>query len=78
MPKQHPIMPHVTYFIERVKETMGENGPKNGSKAAVQAFLSGMPETISSLGRAAQKQCWPFGDVAFSEIRRFLEELSNL
>jgi hypothetical protein len=57
---------------------MGENDPRNGSKATVQAFLSGMPETISSLGRAAQKRYWPFSDVAFSEIRRFLEGLSDL
>ena len=37
---------------------------KDESKATVQAFLSGMPETIASLGRAAQKHYWPFDDGA--------------
>ena len=75
--KQHAIMPHVTYFMEQVKATMGKKAPKNESKATVQAFLSGMPETISSLGIAAKMHYWPFDDGAFSDIRRFLEQLTQ-
>jgi len=75
--KQHPIMPHVTDFMAQVKSTRGKEAPKNESKATVQAFLSGMRETIPSLGRAAQKHYWPFDDIAFSGICSFLEEFSR-
>ena len=75
--KQHPIMPHVTDFMEQVKNTMGKEAPKNESKATVQAFLSGMRETVSSLGIAAQKRYWPFDNGAFSDIHRFLEQLTQ-
>ena len=75
--KDHPIMPHVSYFMKRVKETMGDKGPKNESKATVQAFLSGMPDPITSVGTAAQKHCWPFDDGVFDNLRSFLEQLSQ-
>jgi hypothetical protein len=75
--KLHPIMPHVTDFMEQVKNTMGKEAPKNESKASVQAFLSGMRETVSSLGIAAQKHYWPFDDGAFNDIRNFLEQLTQ-
>ena len=74
---QHPIMPHVTDFMEQVKNIRGKEAPKNKSKATVQAFLSGMRETIPSLGRAAQKHYRPFDDGAFGDLRRFLGEFSQ-
>src|SRR5262249_53689004 len=73
----HPIMPHVSQFIKNVKEEMQERAPKNESKATLQAFLSGMPETVSSVGLAALKGYWSFDHDGFSELRSFLQNLSD-
>ncbi len=73
--KEHPIMPHVKCFMEQVQQTMGKEAPKNRSKATVQAFLSGMRYTVSSLGVAAQRRYWPFDNGAFGNLRSFLEQL---
>jgi hypothetical protein len=68
----HPIMPHVTDYMNKVKVTMGEQSPKNPSKAAVQVFLAGMHECVASLGLAAQRRTWPFDDGAFAHLCEFL------
>jgi hypothetical protein len=71
----HPIISHVTDFIAKVNETMGDQAPRNQSKAKVQAFLSGMHKTVPHLGVAAMKHYWPFDDQAFDELRYFIEQL---
>jgi hypothetical protein len=73
--KDHPIMPHVGSFMEQVRQTMGKDAPKNRSKATVQAFLSGMRNTVSSLGVAAQHDYWPFDNRAFGNLSSFLKQL---
>lgn len=75
--REHPIIPHVKSFMEQVQQTMGKDAPKNQSKATVQAFLSGMRNTVSSLGIAAQHRYWPFDNGAFGSLRSFLEQLTH-
>jgi hypothetical protein len=70
-------MPNIPGLEVTVSNTRGKEAPKNKSKATVQAFLSGMRETVPSLGIAAQKHCWPFDDGAFGDLRKFLEEFSR-
>ncbi len=71
----HPIMPYVSQYMKHVEDEMQDQAPKNKSKAKMQAFLSGMPETVSSLGLAASKGYWSFGHDGFSELRIFLQHL---
>lgn len=71
----HPIMPYVNEFIAKVNETMGDQAPRNQSKAKVQAFLSGMNKTVPSLGIAAMKHYWPLDDETFIDIRQFIKKL---
>jgi len=73
--KDHLIMPHVKNFMDQVQKTMGKKAPKNPSKATVQAFLSGMHNTVCGLGVAAQQRTWRFDNEAFSNLRNFLEQL---
>jgi hypothetical protein len=47
------------------------------SKAKVLAFLAGMKDSVSQLGIAAQKGCWPLEHEAFIEIRAFIHELTT-
>ena len=61
--------------MEQVRQTMGKDAPKNRSKATVQAFLSGMRNTVSSLGVAAQHDYWPFDNRAFGNLSSFLKQL---
>jgi|GEM_PF-682958 len=75
--EDHPIMPHVRSFMEQVQQTMGKEAPKNRSKATVQAFLSGMRNTVSSLGVAAQRRYWYFDNGVFGNLRSFLEQLAR-
>jgi hypothetical protein len=51
--------------------------PKNTSKAKVQVFLASRKEVGKRLGVAARDGCWPFHDVAFDEVKRFLGIVSN-
>lgn len=71
----HPIMPHVNDFIVNVDNTMGDQAPKNKSKAKVQAFLSGMHHTVPNLGVAALKNYWRFDDEVFNDLRHFIRQL---
>jgi hypothetical protein len=71
----HSISPYVTDFIAKVNETMGDQAPRNQSKAKVQAFLSGMHKTVPHLGVAAMNHYWPFDHEAFDELRYFMEQL---
>jgi len=71
----HPIRPHMEEYISHVKQEMQSNAPKNESKAKVLAFLAGMKESVSQLGIAAQKGCWPLEHETFMEIRNFIREL---
>lgn len=73
----HPIRPHMEEYISHIKQEMQSNAPKNESKAKVLAFLAGMKESVSQLGIAAQKGCWPLEHEAFIEIRAFIRELTT-
>lgn len=73
----HRIKPYVEEYILQVKQEMQADAPKNESKAKVLAFLAGMKETVSQLGVAAQKGCWPLEHEAFAEIRKFIHELTT-
>ena len=64
-------------YISQVKQEMQSDAPKNESKAKVLAFLAGMKESVSQLGIAAQKGCWPLKHEAFTEIRDFIRELTT-
>jgi hypothetical protein len=57
---------------------MQSRAPKNESKAKVLAYLAGMKESVSQLGIAAQKGCWPLEDAIFTEIRNFIRDLTTL
>jgi hypothetical protein len=74
---EHPIRPHMEDYISHVKQEMQSNAPKNESKAKVLAFLAGMKESVSQLGIAAQKGCWPLEHETFTEIRNFIRELTT-
>ncbi|MHC4478979.1 MAG: DUF3226 domain-containing protein [Planctomycetota bacterium] len=71
--ESHPAMTCVGDFVSCVERL--EAGPKNKSKARVQAFLAAQPEIASSLGVGAQKGYWDFESPALDELKRFLNNL---
>jgi len=73
----HRIRPHMEQYISHIKREMQADAPKNESKAKVLAFLAGMKQSVSQLGIAAQKGCWPLDNDAFTEIRDFIRELTT-
>jgi hypothetical protein len=72
---QHRIMPFVEAYIEKVQSTMGDEAPKNVSKAKLQTFLAGTPRTDERLGLAAKWKYFPMNHPAFSDICDFIRRL---
>jgi hypothetical protein len=71
--KSDPALPCVNrYFKCLSKRGVTTN---NISKAKVHAFLSSRKEPDLRLGEAAMAGCWPFGNPAFKEVKRFLNML---
>ena len=48
--------------------------PKNRSKSQVQTYLSTMPETCTSLGRAAIQGHWNFSSPQFNDLKNFMSD----
>lgn len=72
----HPVMPYVETFMSSLRANQNVVFPRNVSKAKLQAFLSGMPETVCSVGMAAQKGYWSFKDPTFLSLQNFLKNLT--
>ena len=61
-------------FLRCVEERRGEE-LQNPAKARARAYLATRAKPRVSVGVAAQKGYWNFGDDAFADIRCFLENL---
>jgi hypothetical protein len=73
----HTVMSCVESLMQCLKDQGTTFYPHHPSKAKVQAFLAAMPETVNSLGLAAQKGYWQFNSQALAELCTFLQELSR-
>lgn len=69
--KHHEAMTCVDDFMECVSTL--ENPPLKPAKSKVQAFLAAQPQTVSSVGIAAQKSYWNMDSPVLSELKAFLE-----
>jgi hypothetical protein len=60
------------YFccIKRISKS-----PRVMDKARLLAFLASRYESVSQLGRASQKNCWPWDSSVFDHVKQFLREL---
>jgi len=67
--------PCVDQYFECLQE---RNIPlaQNMSKARVQVFLASKKKTLR-LGEAAQAGYWPFSDVAFAQVKSFLQQICS-
>ena len=69
--KIHEAMACVDDFMKCVSTL--RNPPLNPAKSKVQAFLASQPETVSSVGNAAQKGYWNIDSPVLDELKAFLE-----
>ncbi len=76
--KDKPVFKCVDHYIECCLQCLGENGKNiNISKAKIQTYLSVKKPIANSLGIAAIKGYWNFGNDCFSDIKQFLHNLFN-
>lgn len=71
--EDHEAMKCVDEFIACTKKL--KEGPKNISKAKVQAFLAAKPTIVSSVGLGAQKKYWNFKSEKLQSLITFLNQL---
>ncbi|MCP4155807.1 MAG: hypothetical protein GY757_49235 [bacterium] len=71
--KEHEAMKCVDDFIACTQKLT--EGPKNISKAKVQAFLAAKPRIVSSIGLGAQKGYWDLESEKLHPIIAFLMQL---
>ncbi len=69
-----PAMKCVEQYLQCLPQ-QGIPGPRNLSKAKVQAFLASREEAGKRLGEAAQAGYLPLGHKVFEEVRSFLRRL---
>lgn len=72
--QSHAAIPCVQAFFQCVQQQTNQL-PGNMAKARVHAWLASRPVPDRRLGEAAQAGEWPFADVAFAELGRFLQSL---
>ncbi len=68
-----PVIPCIDEYFCCIKQ-IGVL-PRVMDKARLLAFLASRYESVSQLGRASQKNCWPWDDCAFDHVRQFLRNL---
>ena len=69
----HPAMICVNEFETCFNKL--DEPPKNSSKAKALAFLAAQPDSPSTVGRGAQKNCWNLDSPALDELKQFLNHL---
>lgn len=68
--ENHPAMQCVNDFASCISSL--NDGPRNISKARVQAYLAAQPEIANSIGRGAEKNYWNFNSPVFNELKEFM------
>lgn len=74
--EQDPAIPCVEQYFQ-CRPQQGVSLPHHMAKARVRVFLASRPEPDKRLGEAAQAGYWPLDSEAFTQLKRFLQQIRS-